>query len=343
VLASSRGPMKTEERDAFEREEGVIVDGAGTDGPVDTSRAVARSPGVRCLYSVPNSENSAVFAAKWKFDNARVSSGNLTHGILACRTSGTATLTRYSNGVRSHRRPTIGSVTYVAPDTTAWFSGDGSCEVCHVYIPMDAVQRFAATDLTSGSVPRINDLFAVEDPWLKGFFQMLVSEFEGFPEGKQQPDMLFVRQAEHLLIRHLLRWHSDAAPKHLTALNGPHSVNPLRWVTLERIQEYIAANLAEDIALPDLAEIACMSIGHFLRAFRAASGTTPYHYVLEQRLRKASIMLRTTTLPIAHIATECGFKTPSHLSSKFRARIGSSPSRYRACAQSRYPARLLAN
>jgi AraC family transcriptional regulator len=189
-------------------------------------------------------------------------------------------------------------------------------------------------------VPRINDLFAVEDPWFKGYFQMLVSEFELFAGSERRADPLFVTQAEHLLIHHLLRWHSDAPPRDLTALHRPQGVNPLRSVTLKRVQEYIAVNLAGHIALPDLARLACMSIGHFLRAFRAALGTTPYHYVLEQRLRRASALLRTTTLPISLIATECGFKTPSHLSSKFRARVGASPSSYRASSQGEAPPRI---
>lgn len=298
-----------------------------------SSRIVAGSPGVQCIYRVPDTDGSTVFAAKWKFDSARVAAGNMTHGILACRTSGAATLTRRSKGTCIRRRPTIGSVTYVAADTSALFSGDGSCEVCHIYLSQDSLRCFAETDMNGKSAIRIKDLFAVEDPWLKGYFQMLTSEFELSAESEPRADALFVMQAQHLVIHHLLRWHSDAAPKDLTALNRTQGVNPLRSVTLKRVQEYIAANLSRDIALPDLATIACMSIGHFLRAFRAALGTTPYHYVLEQRLRRASSLLRTTTLPISRIATECGFKTPSHLSSKFRARIGASPSRYRTSSQ----------
>jgi AraC-like DNA-binding protein len=316
-------------------------DGGGNRVLVDASGVIEQSAGVQSIYRVPNVDGSAIFAAKWKLDYAQVASGNLTHAILACRTSGTATITRRSKGSCIHRRPVIGSVTYVAMDTPALFSGDGSCEVCHIYLSQDALQCFAETDMTGASVPRISDLLAVEDPWLKGYFQMLASEFELFAGSEQRADALFVTQAEHLLIHHLLRCHSDAAPRELTALHRPRGVNPLRSVTLKRVQEYIAANLAGHIALPDLARLACMSIGHFLRAFRAALGTTPYHYVLEQRLRRASSLLRTTTLPISRIATECGFKTPSHLSSKFRARVGASPSRYRASSQGEAPPRIL--
>jgi AraC family transcriptional regulator len=308
--------------------------GSGFRVPIDACRSVEQSPGVRSEYRIPNADGSAVFAAKLRFDSARVGAGNLTHGILACRASGTARLTRRTRGSCVHRRPTIGSVTYVAPDTPAVFCGEGSCEVCHIYLAPDSLRRFAESDLTGAAIPRINDLFAVEDPWLKGYFQMLVSEFDFCADGERRADALFVTQAEHLLIHHLLRWHSDAASRDVAALQRVPGANPLRPATLNRVEEYVAANLAGDIKLPDLATVACMSIGHFLRAFRAASGTTPYQYVLEQRLRRASSLLRTTTLPVTRIAAECGFKTSAHLSSKFHARVGASPSRYRASSRS---------
>ncbi len=288
------------------------------------------------IYHVPNTDGSGTFAAKWHLEGARVVTGNLTHAIVACRTAGSATVARHTRGTIVRRRPTVGAVSYVAPDTPALYVGDGCSEVCHIYLSPEALRHFAS-DMGRVSVPRINDLFAVEDPWLKGYFQMLISEFERFPKSGQRADALFITQAEHLLIHHLMCWHSDVTSRDLDALQRHPSANPLRSVTLKRVQEYVAANLADDIGLRDLATISCMSTGHFLRAFRAASGTTPYHYVLEQRLRRASSLLRTTTLPISRIARECGFKTASHLSSKFRARVGATPSRYRACSQEETP------
>jgi AraC family transcriptional regulator len=73
-----------------------------------------------------------------------------------------------------------------------------------------------------------------------------------------------------------------------------------------------------------------MSDDHFLRSFRAACGTTPYQYVIEQRVEKACRMLADTRIPISQIASECGFKNAPQLSLRFRAAIGMSPSRYRA-------------
>jgi AraC family transcriptional regulator len=72
-----------------------------------------------------------------------------------------------------------------------------------------------------------------------------------------------------------------------------------------------------------------MSVDHFLRSYRAARGITPYRYVLEQRLRRASTMLRTTSEPVAAIAVKCGFHSPSHFSTKFHAAFRISPTHFR--------------
>ena len=101
---------------------------------------------------------------------------------------------------------------------------------------------------------------------------------------------------------------------------------------MRRVQDYIDAHVAEDISLQQLADLACMSPGHFLRSFRVASGLTPYQYVLEQRRQNARSMLTSGAEPVARIARRCGFKTPSHLSAQFHARFGMSPSRYRAAS-----------
>jgi AraC family transcriptional regulator len=96
-----------------------------------------------------------------------------------------------------------------------------------------------------------------------------------------------------------------------------------------RIEEHVRAHLADAIHLASLAEIANMSVDHFLRSFRAATGTTPYQYILGLRLAKASTMLRETVVPIATIATQCGFHGASHFSVAFSDRFGTRPSQYR--------------
>ena len=88
-------------------------------------------------------------------------------------------------------------------------------------------------------------------------------------------------------------------------------------------------NLERDIGLPELARLCCMSVDHFLRSYRAARGITPYRHVLEQRLRRASSMLRMTSEPVAAIAVRCGFRSPSHFSTRFHAALASVRSHFR--------------
>jgi len=302
---------------------------------IDAPTSIEHSPGVRLVYRFGNGREDEFAVAKWKLDDACITTGGLAHGILTIRTSGGATVTRRADGDSVRKRPAIGDVTYASADAYARWTGEGSSEALHIYIPTARLRRFAEDELDAASPPRIRDLFAVADPWLQGYFQMLTSELEIFSQGERSPDPLFFGQTEHLLLRHLLSWHSEPNVRPRDALDRRQPSNPLPSRLMRRVQAYVEAHLADEIALQDLADLACMSIGHFLRGFRVASGTTPYHYVLEQRLQRARSMLRATPEPVSRIAVECGFKTLSHLSAKFHDRFGVSPSRFRAAMQPR--------
>jgi AraC family transcriptional regulator len=294
-----------------------------------------QSPGVRLLYRF-GEDPEELSVAKWQLDSASIATGDCERGILTIRTSGGATVTRRAEGEWVRKRPAIGEVTYASADTQARWTIEGSSEAMHIYIPGARVRRFADDELEGASSPRIRDFFAVVDPWLQGYFQMLASELEIFNREGRSADPLFFAQTEHLLLRHLLSWHLDPAARPPAAIVARS--NPLPSRLMRRVQAYVDAHLANEISLQDLADLACMSAGHFLRGFRVACGTTPYHYVLEQRLQRARSLLRGTAQPVSRIAVECGFKTLSHLSTKFHGRFGISPTQFRAAAQ---PKRVL--
>jgi hypothetical protein len=168
---------------------------AGTDlSPVDVLAAIARSPGVCPIYRIANNHRTGLFAAKWRLDGARLTTGDLAQAVLVCRTAGMATVTRRANGEVVRRRPTIGSVTFIAADTCAEWSYVGSCESVHIYIDPDVMRRFAEQSLQSNSIPRIHDFFAIADPWLKAYFEMLTSEFDVTDKSWPSADPLFLRE-----------------------------------------------------------------------------------------------------------------------------------------------------
>jgi len=310
------------------------MDGDAPRTSADPLAVVARSTGTQPLYRIGDPGDGGLSAAKWRFADIRITTGGIAEGILSFRTSGSATVTRRAGIESVRKRPAIGSATFVAPDSLVRWATEGSSESLHIYIPQSRVQRFAERELAAPSAPRIHEFFAVTDPWLQGYLQVLTCEFELFAGAGQPPDSLFLAHTEDVLLRHLLRWHSEAGARQLESL-APRSQNPLRSSVMRRVQDYIDAHVAEDISLQQLADLACMSPGHFLRSFRVASGQTPYQYVLEQRLQNARSMLTSGAEPVARIARRCGFKTPSHLSVQFHARFGMSPSRYRAAAGAR--------
>ncbi|HJU23523.1 MAG TPA: AraC family transcriptional regulator [Casimicrobiaceae bacterium] len=292
-----------------------------------TLDAIEQSPGVTAICKVANSDCGGLFAAKWNLDQCRIRTGALGHAILACRTAGNAMITRRAEDGCIRRRATVGATTFIAASSVYDWLSDGRSQSWHVYVRPDVLDR-AARELGCTSRPRVREFFAEQDPWLKGYFQMLASEFEVAAEAGHALDALFLSQTEHVLVHHLLQCHSDGQCAH--DLHDGRGVNPLRTPVMRRVQEYIDANLARRIRLGDLTGIAHLSSGHFMRAFRASTGTTPYQYVLEQRLAKARLLLQSTDVSISRVATECGFASPSHLCSKFRGRTGASPSEYRA-------------
>ncbi len=90
-----------------------------------------------------------------------------------------------------------------------------------------------------------------------------------------------------------------------------------------------AITRADDLSVAALAGKAEVSVAHFRRLFNEAMGTPPHRYVLASRLEKARNLLATTTLPIAHIAEECGFSSQSHFTACFRTAHASTPAEYR--------------
>jgi AraC family transcriptional regulator len=297
--------------------------------PVSTPQAIARAIGAQPLFLVESPGGEGLAAAKWRFEGHRPFGETYSASILGYRSAGSACVTRIAGGRTVRKRPRIGSVTFVAADSGARWFLDDTIESVHVYLPQTRIASFVSQHLDGAPIPRIEEFFAIEDAWLQGYFRMLLSELDTYDSLRRPADALLLEQTEHLVLRHLVRWHSDVGDHGAGGLDRQTKINPLRPVLLHRIEEYVCANLTQDISLADLARACSMSVDHFLRSFRAATGVTPYRYVLEQRLRRASALLHDTDDPIAAIAATCGFRNASNFSVKFHARFGASPTEYR--------------
>lgn len=97
-----------------------------------------------------------------------------------------------------------------------------------------------------------------------------------------------------------------------------------------QICEYLSEHLAENVSIGALAERVYLSPEHLIRRFKAETGGTPHAYLMKCRFQRAEQLLAYSKWPIARIAEETGFASPSHFTAQFRRAYGQSPSEFRA-------------
>jgi AraC family transcriptional regulator len=115
--------------------------------------------------------------------------------------------------------------------------------------------------------------------------------------------------------------------------SAPEQAKAGRWMTARRLQQaesLIESALPERLYVEDLANRLGLSPGFFTRAFKAAAGKTPHHYIVDRRLARARKLIATSDMPLASIALACGFTSQAHMTSQFRRRLGITPAAFRA-------------
>jgi transcriptional regulator GlxA family with amidase domain len=72
-----------------------------------------------------------------------------------------------------------------------------------------------------------------------------------------------------------------------------------------------------------------MSTRTLNRRFREQAGTTPLQWLHRARIRQAQYLLETTGHPVARIAAQVGFGSPTAFRERFKRVVGTSPQTYR--------------
>ncbi|MEY4514089.1 MAG: hypothetical protein RLZZ450_6211 [Pseudomonadota bacterium] len=98
---------------------------------------------------------------------------------------------------------------------------------------------------------------------------------------------------------------------------------------LRRVVDYLEAHLSERIELVQLATMVGLSQSHFSRAFKASTGTAPYRWQLDARIRRAQALLMSTHASLAQVADATGFADAVHFGRTFRKLTGATPGAWR--------------
>ena len=141
----------------------------------------------------------------------------------------------------------------------------------------------------------------------------------GFHTGRIYGELLGLSLSEYLM-----QHYSD------TQLLQPSRKGGLPKRRLDRVLEYIAANLSQSLTLTEIAAIAGMSAYHFARLFKTSTGLSPHQYVLAQRIERAKHLLLGGKSSVIDVALESGFNDQSYFSKMFRKATGVPPMRYRS-------------
>ncbi|MEV0266205.1 AraC family transcriptional regulator [Streptomyces sp. NPDC050617] len=231
--------------------------------------------------------------------------------LVLC-TGGEAEMRVRAGGRASRRRWTAGRLELVVPgrSTVRSYRAESTLHTVQVHIPRATVERAAA----EMAVPAPD--FEALAAGLGAGDALVEQVVRALPAAGGAGDV-YAESAAAFLTAHLLAHGRGQRPP------GPERTAVHRGIAVMR------ENLAHPLTLADVAAEANLSVYHFIRVFREATGETPHRYLTRLRIEQARRLLDGTGLTIGQIAERCGFAAPGSLSSAFLAHVGVRPSVYR--------------
>lgn len=209
-----------------------------------------------------------------------------------------------------------GKITVISPGIVPAISTREGCEHILCVLESSFVKGVEdELDRRPTETPRSRG--GLDDPAIRELIKLLAAEAtEGGPSGRLYAESLSLALAARLL-------KLSAATQQLCS-----TVSPLPRPVLRRILERMES-LDVALDLNSLAAESGYSRGHFLGMFRAATGFTPHHYVLQVRLKRAQELIKLGSLSFIDIAVACGFSSHAHMTKTFRQHLKVTPSEYR--------------
>lgn len=174
-----------------------------------------------------------------------------------------------------------------------------------------------------------------------------------FPKIQVEPDVLYVDEGSILtsagsaagldLCLHIVRCDFGAEVANIVARRlviPPHRDGGQAQYTpdsfrkdakggLAPLLQWVQGRLDQPLSIEAMAKKAALSPRTLARRFRQEAGTTPYRWMIDQRLTGAQRRLETTKGSIDEIAEAVGFGTATTLRQHFQRAFGTTPTAYR--------------
>ena len=237
---------------------------------------------------------------------------------LHLQLSGSVGLEWWCEGHNGLEQTRPGSLVLLDTGTRDRLRWDGSSERLILSITPEFMSRISE-ELGIEQAVEFANRWALQDPALQHILLEMGHESAAdWPLGGLYADLLGTSLASLLLRRHAAN-----------SLDPAQIKGGLSRAQIRHILEFITANLHTDIRLDQMAAELSMTPFHFARVFRSSLGTSPYQYVLDQRLRKAQSLLKETSISVQAIAGLAGWNSPANFIRAFRQQLGITPQKWR--------------
>jgi AraC family transcriptional regulator len=229
------------------------------------------------------------------------------------------------DGVNRVVPPRTGSILVVPAGSPARWRWSSHTDSLHVFLEPELVERVAAEafelDPARVSLPPLDDL---DLPPLRAGMLAVNDELTADAAGGR----LASESLAKLLAVHLIR---NASASHPPARRADGA---LPQGKLRAVVEYVEEHLDAGLTLEQMAAAAHLSVYHFARQFKAATGLPPHQYVIMRRIERARQLLQAgTDLSLAEIAACAGFSDQSVFCHHFKRLVGVTPRQFRMPAR----------
>ena len=99
--------------------------------------------------------------------------------------------------------------------------------------------------------------------------------------------------------------------------------------SLEKVVEYIEANLSSDLSIATISRRTNVSKSVLYRGFHSAFGMTVGEYIKTRRIEYSIALMRSGSISVEELAQRSGFASSSYYSREFKKQTGLSPAKYK--------------
>jgi AraC family transcriptional regulator len=225
---------------------------------------------------------------------------------------------RVAGRVRHAGLVPAGAVSALSLGDTPSSTMSGTFDAMQIYLPdaflQDVADEESFTRPTGLTWPRDRP-----DPIALGLVHLLLPAIE-------RPDPARASFVDHLVLAFLSHAAQSYGQVHTRASTRRGGLAP--WQE-RRAKEMMRARLASPLMITEVSRECQLSPSYFAAAFRRSTGSSPHQYLLGLRIDEAQTLMATTDLPLANIASLCGFNDQSYFTRVFSRTVGTSPGQWR--------------